>query len=289
MALTLEPALLAALSRLKLVTRRRADGVPAGNRIGRRRGHSLDFADHRAYADGDDLRFLDWQVLARHDQTFIRRYHEEQALPVRLLIDTSASMAQGGKFDMARRLAAGLAFVALAGGAVLSIHPVAARPRPPLGPLRGRARLRAVLDYLGELATSGVAALDPVARAVTVPGRAGLSVILSDFLYADGCERALAQLDHARHALFLVRVVAREEEEPEEGGDLSLVDAETGEVLGLTLTRSVLATYRGALAAHVAGLEDAARKRSAGLASVRADRPLAEILLKDLTAKGLLA
>jgi uncharacterized protein (DUF58 family) len=291
MTAVLDPALLPRLARLSLLTRRRADGAPAGNRAGRRRGPSLEFADHRAYADGDDLRFLDWKVLARHDQPFVRRFYEEQALPVRILLDTSASMGFGEprKLDIGRALAAGIAFVGLAGGAVVSLHPFASLPARPLGPLRGRRRLHEVLDRLGSLGAGGASDLTAAALSVVSPlGRAGLTVIVSDFLCPGGVEEALARLDHARHAVFLLRVVAPDEEEPALGGDLTLVDSESGEEMGVTLTPSLLEAYRRLRAEDEAKLEEAARRRGAGTARARSDASLTELFFRELPARGLL-
>jgi uncharacterized protein (DUF58 family) len=286
----IEAKLLAALAGRHLATRRRADGAPSGNRIGRRLGVSLDFADHRAYADGDDLRFMDWLILARHDQPFVRRYHEEQALPVHILLDLSASMDQGrpNKFQRARAAAAGLGFVALAGGAVLSVRPFSDRPLPPLGPLRGRSRYHLLLDYLSRLDSGGRSDFRTAAASVATPGRSGLCIVISDFLFPAGLEEGLARLDHARHSIFLLRLVAPHEEDPELGGDLTLVDAESGEQLGWSFTPSVLQAYRRQLAVFEQKLEAAGRRRSAGVASVRTDLSLKELFLVELPSRGLL-
>lgn len=286
----LEPRLLAALARLSLVSGQRADGAPAGNRRGRRRGLSLDFADHRPYADGDDLRFLDWQLLARHDQPQIRRYYEEQALPVRILLDLSGSMAAGSpvKLDYARAVAAGLGFVALTSGAVLSIHPFRDRPLAPFGPLRDRTRYHHLSRWLGEVRGERTSDFSAIARRVAESRRSGLTIVLSDFLFPGGFRDGLARLHHARHTVFLLRVVAPEEDDPTMAGDLTLVDAETADEVAWTLTPSVLAAYHRHHAAFDDSLAREARRRGARTARVTTDRDLRPLFLETLTSGGLL-
>ena len=86
-----------------------------GERRSKRRGVSVEFADYRQYAAGDDLRFIDWNVYARLDRLFMKIFLEEEELTVGIAIDASASMEYGNpnKFDFARRLAMSLGYIAL--------------------------------------------------------------------------------------------------------------------------------------------------------------------------------
>src|SRR6201998_4988522 len=104
------------LEYLSLVSRR----VFRGQLLAQRRTMQLcggsEFADHREYYPGDDFRYLDWNVFARHDELLLKRFQEEEDLHVYLLLDCSASMAYGTppKFDFARQVAAALSYIALA-------------------------------------------------------------------------------------------------------------------------------------------------------------------------------
>ena len=105
------------LQRLGLIAKRiRAVSAGPGQRRSRRLGDGLEFADHRAYAPGDDIRFLDWPYYARMERLLLRLFHEHSEGAVSLLLDSSASMQLGElcKFDYARRTAAALAYVAMA-------------------------------------------------------------------------------------------------------------------------------------------------------------------------------
>lgn len=94
---------------------RRGAGVTAGARPSIRRGRSQEFADHRPYVPGDDLRFLDWHWYGRLDTLWIKSFEEEEDRVIQCLVDCSASM-QGDKLAYARQLAGALAFLALGVG-----------------------------------------------------------------------------------------------------------------------------------------------------------------------------
>src|SRR6476619_6821924 len=104
------------LEYLSLVSRRVFRGSILAQRRTRQLGGGIEFADHREYTPGDDFRYLDWNVYARHDELLLKRFQEEEDLHVYLLLDASRSMAHGTppKFDYARQVAAALAYIALA-------------------------------------------------------------------------------------------------------------------------------------------------------------------------------
>lgn len=103
---------------LELAARQAVDGLFAGRHRSPRLGSSLDFADHRPYQDGDELRAIDWKAYARSDRLLVRRWHDDRQLPIALLLDTSASMAYGApsKGQVARRIAAILGLLAFTQG-----------------------------------------------------------------------------------------------------------------------------------------------------------------------------
>ncbi|MEO8511386.1 MAG: DUF58 domain-containing protein, partial [Chloroflexota bacterium] len=104
------------LEQLELASRRMTAGRMKGERRSVRRGQSIEFADYRTYASGDDLRQLDWNVYARLERLFIRLFVEEEDVTVHVLVDASRSMDFGepNKLDFARRAAAALAYLGLA-------------------------------------------------------------------------------------------------------------------------------------------------------------------------------
>src|SRR5947209_10405873 len=111
----LEPKFLARLEQLELVSRKIFVGRMKGERLSKRKGQSVEFADYRNYVVGDDLRFLDWNLFARLDKLFIRLFLEEEDLHVHLLLDNSLSMDFGtpSKLHFAKQVAGALGFVGL--------------------------------------------------------------------------------------------------------------------------------------------------------------------------------
>src|SRR5499425_1092051 len=111
----LDPQFLARLEQLELVSRKIFLGRMKGERRSKRKGQSVEFADYRNYVVGDDLRFLDWNLLARLDKLFIRLFMEEEDLHFYILIDNSLSMNFGSpsKLHYAKQVAAALGFIGL--------------------------------------------------------------------------------------------------------------------------------------------------------------------------------
>src|SRR3982750_567538 len=113
----LPPELLRRLEQFQLLAARRSKSSARGERRSRARGLSVEFADHRNYVAGDDLRYLDWNLYGRLDRLFLKLYEEERELPVRIFLDASESMnfGQPAKFDFAKQVAAAVGYVALSG------------------------------------------------------------------------------------------------------------------------------------------------------------------------------
>src|SRR5436190_9163581 len=111
----LDPQFLTRLEQLELVSRKIFVGRMKGERLSKRKGQSVEFADYKNYVVGDDLRFLDWNLFARLDKLFIRLFLEEEDLHLYLLFDNSLSMDFGSptKLRFAKQLAAALGFVGL--------------------------------------------------------------------------------------------------------------------------------------------------------------------------------
>lgn len=283
----LDAGLLGRLEQVQLGTRRRLAGRFAGEHRSTRRGTSLDFADHREYQRGDDPRRIDPAVWARLDQLLIRLYEAEDDLTVRLLVDTSASMA-GPKLGQAARLAAAIGFVGLVRRDTVTVHTFAADLDRAAPRFTGRHAAPALLRLLGELDAGGDTRF---ARAVgdllARPGPPGLTVVLSDLMtpeWADG----LTRLPARGGDVTVVHVLDRDELHPALRGDLDLVDAESGEVVPVSLAPEQVAAYEAAARAWADGV--AARARHAGATYVRvlADEPIEPLLLGAWREAGVL-
>ncbi len=267
----LDPAFVRRLAKLAVVARRRFAGASAGARRSTRRGSSAELADHRAYTAGDDVRRIDWNAYARLEELVLRLFVAEEDLSVYLLVDASASLALGEppKIDAAKRLAAGIGYVALHGSDRVSVWPFAdAGAKVAMPPARGRKQVGRLLRALDAITPLGETDLARAVEALLARRpRPGLVAVVSDFLDPAGYERALDRLIAERHEPVLFHVVDPEELDPRPGGDLLLVDAERGRELEVTLDERALRAYRARVAAFLAELEGYAKKR--GLFYVR--------------------
>jgi uncharacterized protein (DUF58 family) len=255
----LQPELMSRLERLQLGTRRRLAGAFSGEHRSTRHGTSLDFADFRAYHPGDDFRRIDYTALARLDQLLVRLYEAEDDLSLRLLVDTSASMA-GPKLRQASRLAAALGFVALVRRDAVSVHTFPLRRPAPR--FTGRHAVHALFDLLDGLSADGDT--DFAAAVTDLLGRrgpVGLTVVLSDLLTPEWSD-AMRRLPARGGDVAVIQVLERSELAPQLTGDLDLVDVETGEVVGISLAPEQVRSYEQAARAWVDDV--AARARSAG-------------------------
>ncbi|UJR79735.1 DUF58 domain-containing protein [Sandaracinus amylolyticus] len=260
----LEPEFLRRLARLRLAVRRRFAGATSGARRSKNRGSSAEFAEHRPYFPGDDVRRIDWNAYARLEELVLRLFVAEEDLSLYLLVDTSASMGLGTprKIDVAKRLAAGLGYVGLSGSERVAVMPFAARLSRPLPASRGRKRVGPLLRFLDELEPSGDTDLARgVDEFLARSPRPGLVVVLSDFLDPRGFTRPLDRLIADKHEPVLFHVLDREELDPTPGGDLELIDSETGRKVEVSLDARAVRAYRQRLAAFLVELESYAKKR----------------------------
>jgi len=200
----LDPADVARLGGIEIVAEGVVEGFLAGLHRSPFRGFSVEFTEHRAYQPGDELRYLDWRILARSDRLFVKQFEEETNLRAMILVDASRSMAWRGaperltKRAYADRLAAALALILLrqrdATGLVTFDEEV--RQVVPARVKAGQwTRLvRALLDTPDGRGTAAHTALQ---RLTALLARRGLVVLISDLLFDR--ELALAALRYLRH------------------------------------------------------------------------------------------
>lgn len=286
----LSPAFLERLERLTLRSRGLFGGLSAGERRSRRRGAGLEFAGHRAYVAGDDLRHLDWSALARLSRAFVRTYEEERDLSVHLLLDTSRSMSFGvpTKLLAAARVAAALGHVALSSLDRVSAAFYDGRGLRLHAPARGKAALLPLFGFLESGAAEGPGGGGRALRLHAATARPGLTVLFSDFL-DPGALDDLAPHRARHHGLVLVQLLAPEELEPPVDSDLTLVDSETPETIDVTVGERERSAYLARLAAHRDELRAFGVRHGVDVVSVRSDLPLEEVVFGHLLRGQLLA
>jgi uncharacterized protein (DUF58 family) len=284
----LTPELRARLERLALADRRRLRGLWAGRHRSVRLGESLDFADYREYNPGDDFRRIDYNLWARLGVVLIRLFEAEDEMPLQIVVDTSASMDFGSKFETARTMAAVVAFLGLASGERVRLVTVPAPGRTALqGPwARHVGSWPRLEQWLEALEPEGGTDLPAAARLMAAPGAHRGPVVLVSDLLADGWQSAI-DLMGTRGGGVVLHVVAPEELDPDLTGDLSLRDAETKEEVAVSISGDAADRYRERIRRFLA--EAAGRARRAGMdyVLVTAQPGAVDDALRGLVATGL--
>ncbi len=250
----LDPAFVQKLERLTLAARRSFAGQARGAHPSTRRGGSLEFADYREYAPGDDLRAVDWNMAARSERMFVRLFTGETNLFLALLLDASRSMDWGEprKLRYAAQLGAALGCIGLRGSDRVTIQSYAGDTNKPLPPQQGRTGTRSLLAYLDALQVSGGglgagagrgAFAGDLRRFAATTKQRGVAVVLSDFLDA-AWQDGLNALTARGFEVIALHILAPDEIEPALSGELRLLDSETGTVREVSITPALLARYR---------------------------------------------
>ncbi len=286
-----DEAFLRQLERLLLLMRSPVRGGLKGGRRSVKRGQSVEFADYREYALGDDLRQLDWNVYARLEKLFVKLFIEEEDVTVTLLLDASASMASGRpeKLLFAKRAAAALGYIALASEDRVTVSVIAGRASRRRGGLRGSGRVFRLLSDLSAVEPAvGPTDLVAAARhaAAQLTGR-GVVVLLSDLL-DPAADRVIRELAATGSELVIIHVLSPDELDPALEGDLRLVDSETGDRVDVTADLGTLDAYKTRLAAWKQGFADLAARRRASYVDLSSDTNLAELMFAELRRRRVL-
>lgn len=213
MAGSLDPAVLDRLAGLTLVARTVVDGYMAGHHRSPLRGNSAEFAQHREYVPGDELRRLDWKVFARSDRLVIKQYDEETSLDCHLLVDGSESMAFGSlgwtKFEYARWCASALAHLVLDARDTAGLVLFDENERKKVPPKNGVEQERDILSALEAYVPEGKTRIGDVLFWLSGRlRRKGIIVILSDFYDdLDKIVEGLRRLSYAGHEPILLQIV----------------------------------------------------------------------------------
>lgn len=278
----LDAQLLARLERLRFKPRRVHTSALRGERLSKRKGISIEFADFRPYAIGDDTRHLDWKILARLDRPIIKTYRDETDLPVYLLLDDSASMGFGNptKWQLAVPLAAALGYIALCGGDALFAVPLS-QPDVRRTPLRGKGMFTNLLRLLRGLKPEGKGLAEGLSKLSRADLPKGFTILLTDGL-DENFPDALRQLASRGHEILLVQILSDAELEPNLEGDLRLLDCETDEVLEITATLSVMREYLRRLNDFCRELEDICRRSGGWYLRTTSDAKVSDIIFRHL-------
>ena len=273
----LDPAILAGIGDLELLARTVVDGFLHGRHRSLRTGQSLDFAEHRAYQPGDDLRRIDWRLYGRTDRFYLKTYEAETNADLRVALDVSRSMDFGTgpltKFTWARALLASLAWLAQRQGDRVGYVPLGDGADGIVPP--STRHLSLVLQAMSRAQPRGTATLGAaLERMAQLKGRAGMLVIASD-CYDDpqAIQQGIGALRARGHDVMLFHVVDEAERDfPFDAPD-TFADLETEARLALK-PEEVRAEYQRAFQAHGEDLRRRVGADGADYVQVTSDEPL---------------
>ncbi len=284
----LAASLMAKLERMELVSRKIFRGRMKGERRSNRKGQSVEFADFRNYAPGDDLRFIDWNLFARMDRLYLKLFLEEEDLHLYVLIDDSRSMEFGTptKLHVAKQIASALGYIGLCRGDRVSLSTFN-REQP--GVYRGRVSTYRMLDYLTDVEVPA-SSKDMTASVKSFCMRnvhKGIVVLISDLMDKNGYEAALRMLVARDLDVFLVHLLSPEELKPELKGDLKLIDCEDADQREISVSAGLLKRYQQTLNSFIDGAKAFCRKRSITYVPARSDVEVDVLIEQYLRVRGL--
>jgi len=251
----LKPHELAALGGLEFVARQVVEGFIAGLHRSPHRGFSVEFAEHRMYQPGDDLRYIDWRMYGRSDRYYIKQFEEETNLRAYILLDVSASMAWTSaegvlppKLWYAKVLAASLSLLLVRQGDAVGLVAFDTEMRAHVAPRGGRRHWHELLRAVGQLEASGRTDPGTALRDLAMRlRRRGLVILLSDLLVDPEATRlAVRFLRHRGHEVLLFHLLDPGERELPGVGEARFFDPETDEELPVSAA-DVRVEYRAAV------------------------------------------
>jgi uncharacterized protein (DUF58 family) len=288
----LDPRTLAQLQGLELRARRIVEGYVAGLHRSPYQGFSNEFAEHREYAPGDDLRYVDWKVFGKTDKVYLKQFEEETNLICYLLLDTSESMQYQGptaamsKLQYAQCAAASLAYLVLhqhdSAGLVTFDQEVRQLVRPSSSPTQLKQLIRVMENSTAARKTRTGPIFHDLAERLA---RRGIVVILSDlFDDVDAMLAGLKHFRHRRHDVIILHVLDPAELDfPFQHVTMFKGLEALGEVI--TEPRGLRAAYQNEVQAFLKQVRTGCRAQQIDYVTVRTDEPLDTVLTAFLSAR----
>ncbi len=256
----LDPAVVLQVKDLSFVARNVVDGFVAGQHKSRHRGTSVDFAEHRPYSAGDDIRRIDWRLFARTDRYFVKQFEADSNASFLIALDISRSMRFGTtgitKLDYARGLAACLAYLASSQKDRVGLLTFDREIREFIPPRGGR--LEAILRALGDIPEAlGAGPLaPPLGKTAEAARRAGVVVLLSD-LYEEPetAVEAIRALQYRGSEVVVLHILDPAERAFPFDDVTTFEDLETGERVPAD-PEKIRSEYRGLVEKHIEALKE---------------------------------
>jgi len=303
----LTPELISKIEPLDIASKKVFFGKAQGERRSKKRGESVEFADHRPYVIGDDTRHIDWNIFGRLDKLFLKLFLEEEDLSLHVVLDCSESSDCGepSKFQFMQRAAMAISYVGLVNLNRVAATAMGGYVETPAGEegvkaaglgldvsssirdLRGRRRVHDLSRWICSLRPAGTFSFREAAERIARSRRGkGVMLVFSDFFFKDGFESGLKLLVGRGYDVFCIQVLSPQEVEPPLTGDLRLKDVEDGDSAEVTISAPLLKRYKANLAAYCDSLRDFCARREMSLLTVKSDTPIDTLILDYLRKRG---
>ena len=256
-----------------LCIRNLMNGLFGGNRRSRAYGSSAEFADYRAYTEGDELKRVDWNLYARFRKLYLKLFVDERQLHHRIYIDASASMDWGtpAKSYTALRLGAALGFLAVQAMDRVTYYGIHDDSCQDLtGTVIGKDAFYRAADQLENLTCTGTSRLgEAINNSYESGSIGGISVLISDFFTDDSWKEAVDCMIQKRREVYLIRVLSRDEMDPQIKGQLTLTDSEDRSLdYRADFNRAHMKAYRRAFEYHQNEIRSFCASRGVGFFTV---------------------
>jgi uncharacterized protein (DUF58 family) len=287
----LDPLEVSKLGGLEIITEGVVEGFLSGLHRSPRRGFSVEFAEHRMYQPGDELRYVDWKILGRNDRLYVKQFEEETNLRAMVVWDTSRSMAWTGspgtvlpKLDYSRRLIAALSLVLIRQRDATGLITFADDVRTMTPPRARLSHWRQLLQVLSTLeAGKGTAAEPALRRVVAQLRRRGLVVFISDLLLDRVLAlKALRFLRHRGHQVLVLHIMDPAEVSLGGPNEARFEDPETHATV-VVRPRDWAGAYRDTVRSVVSEWRLACRRHGIAYHRVTTDTPFGVVLREALT------
>lgn len=286
------------LETLSLELRADLAGFFGGKHLVRTYGQTVEFADYREYMLGDDIRRIDWNLYSRFEKFFLKLFTDERQMHTDIFIDCSGSMGKvnAQKADYAIAVAAALGYLSVHNMDKVSFKLIQGEhAKDPFGTIVGKRAFFNAISSLDELTFDGESDLrSSIINAPNQGSNDGLTVIISDFFTDTDWRAAVDYLCYKKRQVLLIQVLTPDEQDPLYSGRVNLIDCESAGVddarnMKIKIDRASQLAYEQAMKEIHDGLTSFANSRGAAFISVCTDKPIENVLFKELLKVGIMA
>ena len=263
------------LSKFALLVKKRVSTSYTGGRKSLRYGRGITPVGYREHRKGDDFKLVDWKAYGRTEKLYVREHEEERSLVVHIILDASGSMGYGRKFEYASQIAAGFAYIATLENEKYVISRFA-EDLDAGESRRGRRYLFQTIDELDRTSPEGATNLKKVSEQFDRLIRStSLVILVSDFLGdIDGIISSIYKL--SSHDLVLIQVLAPDELDLKQGGDIRFVDMETHQPLVTRISEKQRVEYKRRIEDHLLTIRATCNAVGCDFFSFTTDMPIFE-------------